>query len=217
MTKVCTIEGCERKYRARGWCATHWGRWKKYGTTDLPVRPQYETCAAEDCSETPRSKHSPWCETHYYRIRRTGTHETIRVKRNHHEICIVEGCGMRDAGHHRLCDKHYSRKMRNGDPLALRGPNPPRGPENARWTGDEATYECLHQRLKKVRGLSSRYDCIDCGRRAQHWSYDHLDPDEKFQEDKGPFSLDINHYDPRCVRCHKRFDMGTIRRKAGAS
>jgi len=33
-TRVCSIEGCERPHRARGWCTTHWWRWRQYGTTE---------------------------------------------------------------------------------------------------------------------------------------------------------------------------------------
>jgi hypothetical protein len=28
---VCSIEGCEKRVQARGWCTTHYGRWQKYG------------------------------------------------------------------------------------------------------------------------------------------------------------------------------------------
>lgn len=27
----CTIDGCNRKYKAKGYCAIHWHRWKKFG------------------------------------------------------------------------------------------------------------------------------------------------------------------------------------------
>lgn len=37
---ICTVPGCDKPYRARGWCATHYGRWREWGdpTADLPVR-----------------------------------------------------------------------------------------------------------------------------------------------------------------------------------
>lgn len=38
-TRTCSIEGCARPHRARGWCSTHWLRWSKTGTTDDPVIP----------------------------------------------------------------------------------------------------------------------------------------------------------------------------------
>lgn len=38
--KLCSVDGCERPYRAKGYCATHYGRWKYgYGDPDsLKVR-----------------------------------------------------------------------------------------------------------------------------------------------------------------------------------
>ncbi len=28
--KICSVEACDRKLKARGWCALHYGRWVKY-------------------------------------------------------------------------------------------------------------------------------------------------------------------------------------------
>lgn len=35
-TRVCSIEGCDKPASARGWCGTHWARWRSRGTTDDP-------------------------------------------------------------------------------------------------------------------------------------------------------------------------------------
>jgi 5-methylcytosine-specific restriction endonuclease McrA len=37
--KLCTIDGCERPLRARGWCATHWARWRKHGDSLFTMMP----------------------------------------------------------------------------------------------------------------------------------------------------------------------------------
>jgi hypothetical protein len=34
---TCTIEGCDRPYRARGYCATHWGRVHRGQALDTPI------------------------------------------------------------------------------------------------------------------------------------------------------------------------------------
>ena len=39
-TRVCNIDGCERKHYARGWCTLHYGRWFAKGTTHEP-NPHY--------------------------------------------------------------------------------------------------------------------------------------------------------------------------------
>lgn len=37
---LCTVEGCHRPLRARGWCAAHYARWSRTGS-HLTVRPRY--------------------------------------------------------------------------------------------------------------------------------------------------------------------------------
>lgn len=38
---VCTVEGCGRDIRARGWCEPHYRRWKNHGDVyaDVPIAP----------------------------------------------------------------------------------------------------------------------------------------------------------------------------------
>jgi hypothetical protein len=31
----CSVDGCEAKAVARGWCPKHWWRWRHHGTTDI--------------------------------------------------------------------------------------------------------------------------------------------------------------------------------------
>ena len=206
-TQTCSVDGCDRPKIARGWCGTHWARWRKHGTVELPERITYTVCVIDGCDNPSRSSRCPHCEMHYYRIRRRGTIELVKPNRKRRGICTIDGCGKRDKGPHGLCDKHYTRKVRHGDPLAFR-PNPmPSGPDNPKWTGDLATYGAVHQRVKKARGVPSLHTCVDCGGQAQHWSYDHGDPNELFEEGYGAYSLEISHYAPRCVKCHKNFDM----------
>jgi hypothetical protein len=74
-------------------------------------------------------------------------------------------------------------------------------------------YEAAHIRVIRLRGVASTHACVDCGKGAQHWSYDHADPDER----RGPvvcggkvrtlpWSDNPTHYAPRCASCHKKFD-----------
>ena len=37
-TRICSIDGCEKKVLARGWCRTHYTRWYETGSTELGVR-----------------------------------------------------------------------------------------------------------------------------------------------------------------------------------
>lgn len=36
--KTCSVEGCEKPLRARGWCATHWSRWRRSGSPTAPYK-----------------------------------------------------------------------------------------------------------------------------------------------------------------------------------
>lgn len=40
--RICSIEGCDRKSRARGWCNLHWRRWRNHGDP-LYTPPDDET------------------------------------------------------------------------------------------------------------------------------------------------------------------------------
>ena len=163
-------------------------------------------CNVDGC-ETP-TRRRKMCEKHYYRMRRNGTLELTNPQRAQRDTCIIEGCDRLDCGPHGLCQMHNSRAKRNGDPLALRGPRKRWAEDNHNWRGNDIQHRAAHERVKARRGKASQHACADCGGPAQHWSYDHLDPDE-IRTDR-PFSADPAHYEPRCVPCHKRFDLAFI-------
>jgi DNA-directed RNA polymerase subunit RPC12/RpoP len=57
------------------------------------------------------------------------------------------------------------------------------------------SYDVWHHRVTKARGPASGYACVDCGNPAQDWST------------VNPSSDDIQaRFQPRCRRCHRRFD-----------
>lgn len=73
--------------------------------------------------------------------------------------------------------------------------------ERSHFYKDVVGYYGLHCRIRAARGPAKNHQCIDCGKRARHWSYDLSD---------GPgFSQDVNRYDPRCVKCHSAHDRGS--------
>lgn len=212
--RFCTVDGCGKAYCARGFCSAHWAMWRKYGT---PTPEWSDTCRVEGCSKPSRSKKAEMCETHYYRLRRTGsTADPITLAAR---PCSVEGCD-RSARRRTpdspdelgaLCQMHYKRLQRRGNvDFEFVGANSPH------WTGSGATGSAMHQRVRKARGPASSWGCVDCARPAKHWSYDHLDPMEHLDPVRGPYSVDVDHYFPRCVSCHKKFDMDFLRSK-GAS
>ncbi len=64
--KSCTVEGCKRPYRAKGYCFFHYDKWREGA---LP-HTRYRTCSKEDCRK--RVFKSGLCETHFKELRGGG-------------------------------------------------------------------------------------------------------------------------------------------------
>ena len=110
--------------------------------------------------------------------------------------CSVNGCDRKHKGRG-FCELHLKRFRKHGDPLLGGLPDIP-------------AYRTVHNRLKAKRGVAASYQCVDCGRPAAQWSYDGSDPDEiRARDGRGyelAYSVDLNRYHPRCIRCHNIFD-----------
>lgn len=46
--RTCSIDGCARALKARGWCATHYQRFRTTGTVELLPEPK-RPCRGEEC------------------------------------------------------------------------------------------------------------------------------------------------------------------------
>jgi hypothetical protein len=88
------------------------------------------------------------------------------------------------------------------------------GVQNNRWAGDEVAYAGAHKRVQAANGSASEWFCTDCPKPtpADHWSYDGLDQDELTDEQGRRYSAKPEHYQPRCVACHNRYDIGSAAR-----
>lgn len=206
--KKCSVETCDRASRARGMCTRHYSQIMTKGYTF--ERESFSVCQIEGCEREPRSTYARYCEMHYYRIRRNGTSETV-AKRVPDQQCSVDGCVNKAFHVDGTCRTCRLRMRRNGD-YGYHN----RGPKSHNWlSDDELSYREAHSRVKRARGSASTYSCVDCGGVARHWSYNHAAKDEKWgwHEDgfRVPFSANIEDYEPRCVSCHKRFDLRVAR------
>jgi hypothetical protein len=168
------------------------------------------TCCVDGCERPKRSPGVALCNAHYFRKRRTGDVGTPTIWDRTPTPCPVESCP-RQIVTHGYCQKHYRRWRKHRDPEHVPPPNS--GPRNGWWRGDDASYSAAHDRVRRLHGSASSHQCQACGQQAQHWSYDHSDPNEK-QAAKGPYSTDPSHYRPLCVPCHKRSDLAYLRRSA---
>ena len=200
--RTCTVDGCTNSRPYRLYCTKHYYQIKKLGK----ILPEYLKCNAPGCDRSPRSLHAKYCEKHYYRLRRNGALE-LKVKRVPNVNCKVEGCGNKAFTVDGACRNCSIRFKRNGDyERHVKEKHP-------RWLPDDkVTYKAIHQRLRERIGKASTLSCVDCSGQAMHWSYNHGCDNEKHELHYDgvsivPFCAHIEHYSPRCVSCHKEFDL----------
>jgi hypothetical protein len=72
--RICAVDECDREANAsRGWCWTHYQRYRKWGD---PLKTYYrEACTIAGCDKKHLAR--GWCVTHYNRWRRTGDPERV--------------------------------------------------------------------------------------------------------------------------------------------
>lgn len=66
--------------------------------------------------------------------------------------------------------------------------------------GELAGKHPKHRWVARQKGKASEYQCIDCGKKAHDWS----NINNHF------YRKVLTDYEPRCVRCHKRYDKQII-------
>lgn len=174
--KTCSVDGCERPHKARGWCLAHWKRWYRNG--DVQADKPFETpdqCTVSVCEGEHHAK--GLCKAHYNRQRR-GVDTSSRVNRSREDrVCSVEGCDRRYRARG-FCASHYRRFMEHGSPL-------PDKPLRSN-TPDTCTAEgCSNDYLAK--GY--------CSRHYQHfWKYGRvMAPDDECEICGGQDNLVFDH------------------------
>ena len=210
MTKLCSFDGCTRSHYCKGFCTMHYQRYRKHGDPSVAPTVNTSICVVDGCAEIARTLGRTLCPLHYSRQKHGRPLDAPKVhRRAERGMCIADGCSMIDAGPRGYCSKHLSRINRNGSPYVVIHQRDRRNKlkDHPRWTGAEASYSAVHQRLRAQRGSASEMRCVDCGNAGQHWSYSHNSEHELVDADLGPYSTDLLDYVPRCVKCHKRFDL----------
>lgn len=68
--RTCSVDDCDRKHDAKGYCKKHYKRFSKRGTVDSVV-PQVRICSISNCN----NKHDArgYCKTHYRKFIRRGS------------------------------------------------------------------------------------------------------------------------------------------------
>lgn len=149
---ICSASHCQKKVSARGWCASHYNRWRKYGDPELTAKDlrkaSVKKCVMKDCDEAVVAK--SLCRKHYRRMLVHGTPAKVqKFKPALGHDCSVEGCDReRLAGG--LCNLHYNRLIKRGD---VGGPLPESNRKPAR---KKCTVEGCGKR-HAARGLCSAH------------------------------------------------------------
>lgn len=131
--------------------------------------------------------------------------------------CTVDGCQRK---HHArdYCRLHLQRWQRHGDPHRVDrgGFTHPTGAGNPKWIGDRASYNTVHNRLRKQRGTPSCCErCGSSGVGAYQWALDWTrvaDVRRWPKQRRGgvellPYSVNLEDYIRLCLRCHRAFDL----------
>ncbi len=190
--------------------------------SECASRAPWNGCAVDRCQKLARSRGADLCPMHYHRQYRYGTLERVTdlVRRGALPRKAVDLSGARfgtltasryqDGRWVCQCDCGAERTASVGE-LNRTGEANTCGIK-ANHLSDEVDYTAAHGRVHRAKGKASRYPCVDCKATARHWSYDHADPEERTSQALRTvgiaYSLNIEHYEPRCVSCHKRFDLG---------
>jgi hypothetical protein len=160
-------------------------------------------CSVAECDRPYRC--SGYCKLHHDRVLRLGTPHLRVIP----ETCTIDGCSKPHKGRG-YCSTHWLRWRKHGDPM-IKLPNPGEAPGalNRLWRGADITYSHAHRRVRRVRGAAGDRACVVCQQKADHWAYDHGDPEEKFEVQAGKalaYSAKTEHYQPMCSACHWRLD-----------
>lgn len=133
----CTVPGCGRPHKSRGYCQTHYMQFKRGAPISLVIqtrdRGHEATCSEAGCAEPVKAK--GLCKMHYQRLLRHG-YTRHRSRRKEPLPCVLPGC---DHHHYAkgLCHRHYSMARR--------------------WTGHGVTLEGYVEML-----VSQRFVCAIC-------------------------------------------------------
>lgn len=106
---ICSVLGCGRPHKSRGYCASHYQVWKRGGlvTQEIKARDRtpHEHCSEEDCRQPVKA--AGLCKMHYQRKLRHGHTKTTR-RTKPQKKCTVEGCDswLYAKG---MCNAHYLR------------------------------------------------------------------------------------------------------------
>jgi hypothetical protein len=109
----CSVDECDRPVKARGWCMTHYVRWRKNGDpgpAQIKARSYADVdCLVDGCAKRPYGHQM--CQRHWQTWKTHGDPEYVYTR----PVCSVDGCDD-EAREHGWCHRHATRVRRHGSP-----------------------------------------------------------------------------------------------------
>lgn len=109
---TCTMGGCDRPHKARGYCQTHYMQFKRGVTPVGPINDRVnvkpDACSEAACGEPVKAK--GLCKMHYQRTLRHG-HTTYRDRKKAAKPCSVITCDNHSYAK-TLCHAHYIKQRK---------------------------------------------------------------------------------------------------------
>lgn len=109
---VCTLAGCGRPHKARGYCQTHYMQFKRGATPVGPIKHRAsvkpDACHEDGCREPVKAKGV--CKMHYQRLLRHG-HTKYRERATPPKTCLIETCDSHSYAKG-LCHAHYLKQRK---------------------------------------------------------------------------------------------------------
>lgn len=185
---------------------------KRQASLMTPAKP----CEVDGCGKPGRSRTAGICPMHYHRLYRNGSLGRKVVEPKWHDIrgCVFGTLTVAtrtpdgrwrcecECGEARIVSVGELNRTGSANTCGVAG----------RHLREDPGYAAAHDRVKRIHGPASTHRCVECGQQADHWSYDHQDPGERYAHglSRNPvaYSAKPEHYQARCVPCHKQYDLG---------
>lgn len=205
--KLCSIEGCEEKHHAKGYCRKHYNGLKRHG--DPLFNKAERKCSVKGCNGKHKGRN--YCNKHYQIYKRYGDPLFILPKKK----CIVKGCEKKHSGLG-YCTKHYQRFKSYGDPLfiKLEKHSMSNTPTYSSWSSmksrcsnpDATGYEKWGGRGIKVceRWMDFKNFYEDMGDRPQGTSLDRIDNNGNYEPDNCKWSTPQEQAENRGINSNNK-------------
>lgn len=115
--RLCEVDGCNEKHVSKGYCRTHYYRFKRYGNPlevkEVQSKNGDGSCKVSGCAKVHQGH--GYCKMHLYRFQKYG--DALKVQ-TFPEYCKVKDCGEKHYGKG-YCSLHHTRWKTHGDPSVV--------------------------------------------------------------------------------------------------